>query len=107
MKSFFNLLTCVGVCLLIFVSGTLQAAQYESSTVLRASEILPASLVKGPNHHVDERVVNDGFFNIYTINSRYGTVKAVSTAKLRKYIKEINAAILMDQVESLVNLPVQ
>ena len=44
-------------------------------------------------------VVNDGFFNVYTINSSYGTVTTVSTAKLRKYIKEINAAVLMDQVE--------
>jgi len=100
MKSFFNLLTCVDVCLLIFISGTLQAAQYESSTVLRASEILPSNLASGPNHQVDERVDNDGFLNVYTINSRFGTVKAISTAKLIKYINEINAIARMDAVKN-------
>ena len=36
---------------------------YESLPVLNASKILPPDLVKGPNHQVQERVVNDGFLN--------------------------------------------
>ncbi len=92
-------MSCLGMGLLVFNSANLHAAQYETSTVISASQILPADLIRGPNHQVDEQVVNDGFLNIYTINTRYGAVKAVSTAKLHKYVKEINAAVLMDQVE--------
>ena len=88
------------LCLVIFSSVHLQAAQYESSTVLKASQILPGNLLRGPNHQVDERVLNDGFLNTYTINSRYGMITAVSTAKLRKYINEINAIARMDAVKN-------
>jgi len=75
------------------------APRYESATILKASEILPPDLVKGPHHQVDERVVNDAYLNIYTIHSEFGDVQATSTAKLRKYIHEINAVAKMKEMQ--------
>jgi len=72
---------------------------YESVPVLSASKILPPELVAGPNHRVQERVLNDGFLNIYTIDSKFGQFKAVSTALLKERIREINAMAAMDKLK--------
>src|SRR6266498_4753071 len=72
---------------------------YESVPVLSASKILPPELLAGPNHHVQERVVNDGLLNTYTIDSKFGQFKAVSTALLRERIQEINAMAQMDKLK--------
>ena len=72
---------------------------YEPLPILSASKILPPELLSGPNHRVQERVRSDGIVNIYTIDSRFGTFTAVSTAMLRKRIHEINAMAIMDKLE--------
>jgi hypothetical protein len=74
------------------------AADFETPVVLSASRVLPADLVRGPNFKVDEKVTNDGFLNVYTINSSLGTVQATSTMTLRKYIGEIEAAARMSEL---------
>lgn len=43
---------------------------YEAPPVLRASELLPAEVRKGPNHEVGEDVASDGFLHLYTVTSR-------------------------------------
>ena len=86
------------ISLVFSVSGA-NAEQYDQPANLRASQIIPASLLGGPNHQVDENVVNDGFLNIYTINSRYGALKATSTLKLVKYINEINAVARIEEAK--------
>ena len=55
--------------------------------------------MSGPHHRVQERVTNDGFFNTYRIDSKFGTFTAVSTAVLRKRIGEINAMVVMEKVQ--------
>jgi hypothetical protein len=74
------------------------AADFETPVVLSASKVLPPDLVRGPNHKVEEKVTNDGFLNVYTINSPLGTVQATSTATLRKYVAEVDAAARMTEV---------
>jgi hypothetical protein len=78
----------------------LSAAQvYEPAAVLNASQILPAELLTGPNHRVEERVYNDGYVNRYTVLSKFGGLVAVSTPMLRKRISEINAMVRMEQIQ--------
>ncbi len=72
---------------------------FEAPPTLTASRILPADMVRGPNHTVDEQVLNDGYMNHYTIQSRFGQFEVVSTAKLRKRDDEITALVAMEQVE--------
>ena len=67
--------------------------------MLSASKILPPELLSGPNHRVQERVTNDGYLNTYQIDSKFGTLTAVSTAILRKRIGEINAMVVMEKVQ--------
>ena len=87
--------------ILIFQSKLGFAAQsgYESLPVLSASKVLPPELLTGPNHRVQERVTNDGFLNLYSIDSKFGKFQAVSTALLRVRIQEINAMATMDKLK--------
>jgi len=66
---------------------------------LKASEILAPNIVKGPHHHVDEKVINDAYLNLYTLHSEYGDVQVTSTAKLMKYIHEVNAVAKMKEIQ--------
>jgi len=73
--------------------------QPESSQILKASEILSPELRSGPNHQVEEKVLNDGYLNYYKINSKYGHFTAVSTAQLKKRIHEIHAIAELEKVK--------
>lgn len=88
------LVTLLGVMLPALAQQT-----YESLPALSATRILPAELLSGPNHRVQERVTNDGIVNIYRIDSKFGTFTAVSTAMLRVRINEINAMDRMDKLK--------
>jgi hypothetical protein len=94
-------LPLVLVGLLVFPPSLAVGAQqaYESPPVLSASKILPPELLSGPNHRVQERVTNDGFMNTYKIDSKFGTFTVVSSALLRKRIREINAMENMDKLK--------
>ena len=75
-------------------------SSYELVPALQASKILPAGLLSGPNHRVQEKVANDGYMNTYQIDSKFGPFTAVSMAMLRKRIGEINALVVMEKIES-------
>ena len=95
-----TILTGLTTLVLITLSPqSIAREQFEATQLFNASSILPADLLTGPNHQVDSVVTNDGFLNIYTIRSKYGEIQAVSTAKLRKYIHEINAAARMEAMK--------
>jgi hypothetical protein len=70
--------------------------RFESPPTFRASEILPPDLLAGPDHRIEEEVVNDGFMNIYTINSRFGVFTAKSNAELRIRVGEVNSIAKME-----------
>lgn len=79
--------------------ATAAQTTYESPVVLSASKILPPELVSGPHHRVQEQVRNDGYLNVYTIDSKFGQFTAVSTAMLRKRVQEIDAIAVMEQIK--------
>ncbi len=58
---------------------------------LRASELLPAELLRGPHHTVEEEVGSDGFLPVFTVSSEYGRFAVVGEAALREQIREIEA----------------
>ena len=74
------------------------AGPFEPPQVFNTSKFLPANILSGSNYKVQPRFVNDGFLNIYTINSSYGTIKVVSTAKLYKRIHEMN---VINEIEKM------
>ena len=81
-------------CSLVFADS-----HFEQPSVTSASNLLPANVIKGPNHSVRNTVHNDGFLNIYDIDSKYGPLRAVSTATLLKRIGELNAMAGMEQLK--------
>ena len=73
--------------------------KFESSQTLRASQILPPELLRGPYHGVEEQVLNDGYLNHYTVNSKFGKYTVISTPLLRKRIHEINAIGELEKIK--------
>ena len=72
--------------------------QTEAAPALSAKALLPAAALSGPNHRVDDKVINDGYMNTYVLHSPKGDLKAESTALLYARIQELNAAAAMDDV---------
>lgn len=95
--------SCLASLLMVLLAlqpAVVMAAQaYEASVTLKASQILPPDLLAGPNHRVEEKVINDGYVNTYRIGSKFGNFTAVSTAMLRKRIGEINALVVMEKIQ--------
>jgi hypothetical protein len=93
----------LSILLCFFVKADLvlgAEAAYEQPPVLTAGKILPPNILSGPNHRVQDRVLNDGFLNIYTIDSKFGQFRAVSTSLLRKRVQEIDAMARMDKLKA-------
>jgi len=87
-----------------FLGGTVFVSTAESQEfqkvpiILRASEVLPRDLLSGPNYTVRETVRNDGFVNLYELDTQYGSLKVESTALLLKRINELRA---LSKIEDL------
>ncbi len=68
------------------------AATYEpDSPTLKASTLVPKTTLTGPNHTVQEKVVNRGFMNHYRISSPFGEFSADGDTMLIVRVHEISA----------------
>jgi hypothetical protein len=84
--------------LLALLSSAADHNSYEIPQERKAADILPAELLEGEQHSVDDRVRSDGYLNYYTITSDYGDFEAVSTATLKIRIAEIGALAELDKL---------
>lgn len=76
------------------------AASYPDLPImLQADQVLTNDLLKGKNYTVDATVRNDGLINTYTLETEYGTVSAESTVELKMRIDELNALLVMEEIE--------
>ena len=78
--------------------ATAQAAGFEVSPQRRASELLPADLLSGPYHRVDERVVTGVFSNHYVISSDFGDFEVRGDQMLQARIREIEVLAAMSEM---------
>ena len=85
--------------LLTLSIATASESYTQTPLKLKASEVLPAGVLKGLNYQVDEDVVNDGLINIYSITSDFGEFEAEGIAELRMRIAEIKAMSLMEEMK--------
>ncbi len=81
------------------VSAT-SAAQFEVPANRKATEILPAELLKGPNYQVRETVVSYGYMHHWTVDSDFGTFEATGDGALRSLIREIYAIAALKEVST-------
>ena len=75
----------------LIVAGALTpfAAQGEPVTVLDARQILPQSMLEGPNFWIDPEVRNDGLVNTYRVKTEYGTLEIEGSPLLFERIGEL------------------
>jgi hypothetical protein len=66
---------------------------------LIASDFLPKSVLSGEGYAVDERVVNDGAQNTYTIKSDYGVLTVTGGNELVARIQEIKATRALEELK--------
>ena len=88
----------VAAYILVLSGASADQSTYDVPWDLRAADILPADLLEGEHHSVDDIVRNDGYLNYYIIKSDYGEFEAASTAMLRIRIVEIGALATLDEL---------
>jgi len=66
-------------------------ATYEPVPTLKASELAPASLLKGPRFRVDDNVPVKGLLGQFTIQSDFGKLDAAGLEMLRIRVAEVGA----------------
>ena len=79
-------------------AATFAADGFEPPPTLKASELLPASLLKGPKHHVAEPVKSDGFLTAFTVESSFGAWPAVDREMLEVRVKEVYSLDKLSEV---------
>jgi hypothetical protein len=72
---------------------------FETPPVLRASDLAPAELLKGPRFHVDPEVPTDGLLAKFTIRSDFGDFEAEGPGMLAIRVGEIQALDTMSKTE--------
>ena len=66
---------------------------------LSAMNVLPKDLLQGENYRVEDKVENNGLINIYRLSTDYGPLKVESTAELLIRITELNALLIMEEMD--------
>lgn len=87
-----------GTLPILTAADTDAARGYEQPPTLRASELLPPELLRGPHHEVSESVATDGFLHLYEVSSPFGDFEAAGDAHLRALVGEIEALAVLDEI---------
>lgn len=104
MKAEHSIVVTVLVLIIAICGGsTIPIAEAENfekvPIMLRASEVVPKEFLSGPNFTVKENIRNDGFVNIYELNTQYGPLKVESTALLLKRVAELRALSKIEELK--------
>lgn len=80
------------------VVGIAKAEEFEVPVNRKASEILPAELIQGPNYRVQDTVVSYGYMHRWTVDTDFGTFEVTGDGALRKLIREIYAISALKEI---------
>jgi hypothetical protein len=73
-------------------------AAFETPSNRKASEILPAGMIKGKHYVVRDTVVSYGYMHRYTVDSEFGEFDVTGDGALRKLLKEIEAIAVLKEM---------
>ena len=78
---------------LVFCCASLfgQEPVREQGVILKASELLPADVLRGPSYRVRDQVETDGYMAHFLIDSDFGTFKAIGVPQAKQRINEVDA----------------
>ncbi len=75
-------------------------AQFQPLPIqLKASKLLPAAIITGPNYRISEIVQNDGAINTYQFDTGNGFFFVESNAALLERVNELRALVQLDKLE--------
>lgn len=94
----FLIVVALSTLSLAAVSVVADQHSYEAAEDLKAKDVLPADLLRGDHHKVENKVRSDGYLNYYTIQSDFGEFEAASTAMLRTRVGEIEALAELNEL---------
>ena len=77
------------------------AQEFEPLPTLRAADVLPAELLEGPHHKVEDEVVSDGVSLAFQIRSTFGDFTAPSREMAELRIAEIAAIARLKELGKL------
>jgi hypothetical protein len=97
-KLFYVPIALGALAAVVGVVGLANAEEFEVPANRKASEILPAELIQGPNHQVQDTVVSYGYMHHWTVDTNFGTFEATGDGALRKTIREIYAIAALEKV---------
>ena len=81
-------------------AGAETVAEVQSIPItLQASNVLSKEVLAGPDYTIKETVQNDGFVNIYELDTAYGPVFVESTALLMIRLNEIRVLKRMEELK--------
>ncbi|MCH7615126.1 MAG: hypothetical protein IH978_05245 [Nitrospinae bacterium] len=89
----------------VFLGGLPAQAQkaeshFEVPGAIRASDVLPREMLRGPYHTVQEHVVTyNGFTHHFRIDSKFGRFKATGNGMVPVRIQEINAIARLEKMK--------
>ena len=91
---------CGAIALLLLGAPLVEAtaAEYKVPANRKASDILPAELIQGPNYRIRDEVVSYGYMHHWTLDSDFGTFQVTGDGALRKLIREIYAIAALKEV---------
>jgi hypothetical protein len=82
-------ITCMALTAPAFAQAP-QAA-YEQAALVRAADLLPAELLRGPSHRVRDLVGTDGYMAHFEIDTDFGTFQAIGVPQAKRRIVEAEA----------------
>jgi hypothetical protein len=71
---------------------------FEKVPVFKASEILEMDMLNGDHFRVREEVDSDGYWDLYTVDTKFGVFQAHGWLELRTLIQEIDALAYLDEL---------
>ena len=92
---------CVGCGVTLFavcLAGADAATAFETPRNRKASEILPANVIKGKHYVIRDTVVSYGYMHRYTVDSEFGKFEVSGDGALRKLLKEIEAIAALKEM---------
>jgi hypothetical protein len=92
---------CAGFVVSLALATALPAlAQepYETPPAFRPGDVLPAALVKGPHYTLADRVVTEGYFHGFVVESDFGSFPAVGRSLLSVRLREVQALAALQEV---------
>jgi hypothetical protein len=71
---------------------------FDPETTFKASQILPAKILKGPHHKVAEEVKLDGFYQRFRLTTDFGDLDALGRTVLKTRVAEVAALQSLSEV---------